>query len=243
MKIGRALGALLFGSWLSVAAWACSSAPPPTPREPVTTVPAASALPPPVPSASSLPATAATETSPPPVSDPATPPVASAPPEPAAPTTETETTHLTRSPVDILTAPDTAFLIDWTGSAPIQTARASCAEKSGGDAAAQAKCLSDARDAFKADVIRFRKDGSHWAWTVYKRAGNRLDEVASGRVTLTEASPSSVSVKFVTDKGLRPLLKNKREAVLTVPNDYSFEIDDAEWGSLKYEAKIGLVAN
>jgi hypothetical protein len=134
-------------------------------------------------------------------------------------------------------------LIDYAGSAPIEVARRTCAEKSGGDPAAQAKCLSDARDAFKADVIRFRKDGSHWAWTVYKRAGNRLDEVTSGRVTLTETSPSTVSIKFVTDKGMRPLLKNKREAVLTVPNGYSFEIDDADWGKLQYEAKIGLVAN
>jgi hypothetical protein len=41
---------------------------------------------------------------------------------------------------------------------------------------------------------------------------------------------------------VRPLLKNKREAVITVPNDYSFEVDDPEWGKLQYEAKIGLVA-
>jgi hypothetical protein len=145
--------------------------------------------------------------------------------------------------VDILTSPDTAFLINYTGSAPIETARRTCAEKSAGEPEAQAKCLSDAREAFKADVIRFRKDGSHWSWTVYKRDGSRLNELTSGRVDFSETSPNSVTVKFVSDRGMRPLLKNKREAVLMVPNDYSFEVDDAEWGKLQYEAKIGLVAN
>jgi len=134
-------------------------------------------------------------------------------------------------------------VINYAGSAPIESARRTCGEKSGGDPDAQAQCLSDARAAFKADVIRFRKDGSRWSWTVYKREGNRLDEVTSGRVELSEISPSSVKVKFITDKGMRPLFKNKREAVLTVPNDYSFEFADADWGKLVYEAKVGLVGS
>jgi len=134
-------------------------------------------------------------------------------------------------------------VINYAGSAPIESARRTCGEKSAGDPDAQAQCLSDARATFKADVIRFRKDGSRWSWTVYKREGNRLDEVTSGRVELIESSPSSVKVKFITDKGMRPLFKNKREAVLTVPNDYSFELNDADWGKLVYEAKVGLVGS
>lgn len=171
-------------------------------------------------------------------------PAASVPPEssPAVAPTEAPPARV-RSPIDILTSPDTAFVIDYAGSAPNEAARTTCAEKSGGDLAVQAKCLSDARDAFKADVIRFRQDGSQWSWTVYKRAGNRLSELSSGRIALTETSPNSVNLKLVTDKGLRPLLKNKREAALIVPNDYSFELEDPDWGKLTYEAKIGLVSN
>lgn len=228
------------GIGLSVGAGACSSAPPPPPVEPVAAPPVASAPPsvsaPSVSASSALPPAASAEVTP--------PPTASPPPEPPpAAAAAPESGKLARSPIDIITSPDTAFLINYASSAPIEAARRTCAEKSGGDPGAQAKCLSDARDAFKADVIRFRKDGAHWSWTVYKRAGNRLDEVSSGRVALTEASPSTVNVKFVTDKGMRPLLKNKRETVLSVPNDYSFEVDDADWGNLKYEAKIGLVGN
>ena len=235
---------LLIGWALNVGLSACGSAPPPAPVEPVAAVSAepASATKPPVP-AEPTPESAPT------ASDDAAPPAANADTSTASTATDSatdsaaDTSHPSRSPIDILTSPDTAFLIDYSGSTPIEVARRTCTEKSGDDAEARAKCLSDAREAFKADVIRFRKEGSHWSWTVYKRAGSRLDEVTSGRVELSEASPRSVKLKFITDKGLRPLLKNKREAVITVPNDYSFEIDDPDWGKLEYEAKIGLVAN
>jgi len=228
----RAPAELLIGCLLSVEVWACSSAPPPPPTPPIAPAPVAVA-PKPEPAPPVAPVAASNEATPPPVA-----------PEPA-PTSAaaTEGPKPSRSPIDILTSPDTAFQIDYAGSAPLEAARSTCAEKSGGDPEAQAKCLSDARGSFKADVIRFRKDGAHWSWTVYKRAGNRLDEVTSGRLALSETPPSTVSVKFLSDKGMRPILKNKREAIITVPNDYSFEIDDAELGKLKYEAKIGLVGN
>jgi hypothetical protein len=231
---------LLIACVLSLEVWACAGASRPAPVEPVVPAPAVSATAAAAPTEPPAPVPAA-----PPAanSDASLTPAASAEPTPAPADTASESRKPLRSPIDILTGPDTAFLIDYSGSAPIEAARRTCAEKSAGEPEAQAKCLSDARDAFKADVIRFRKDGSHWSWTVYKRNGNRLDEVSSGRVTLSEASPNSVNLKFVSDKGVRPLLKNKREAVITVPNDYSFEVDDTEWGRLQYDAKIGLVAN
>ena len=232
----RTYAVLVIGTSLSVGSWSCASTPTPAPLEPVAPAGVASAPQPQAPAVSAPPPPAIAEASP--------PPPAGAEPEPTPAATEApQGGSLARSPIAILTSGDTAFLIDYAHSAPVEAARRTCTEKSGGEPEAQAKCLSDARDAFKADVIRFRKDGSQWSWTVYKRAGNRLDEVTSGRVVLSEASPNSVNIKFATDKGVRPLLKNKREAVITVPNDYSFEVDDPEWGKLQYEAKIGLVAN
>lgn len=230
-----AYAALVTGSLLIAGGWACASAPPSF--EPVAPAAVVSVPQPEAPAVSAPPPIASAEPSPP-------PPPEGAEPEPAPAAAEApQGSSLARSPIAILTSGDTAFLIDYAHSAPIEAARRTCTEKSGGDPEAQAKCLNDARDAFKADVIRFRKDGSQWSWTVYKRAGNRLDEVTSGRVMLSEVSPNSVNIKFLTDKGVRPLLKNKRDAVITVPNDYSFEVDDPEWGKLQYEAKIGLVAN
>ena len=223
---------LLVGWALSIGFSACAGAPPPPPVEPLAPAPIVAPAPPPV-----------AEPAAPAASSEATAPTASAAP-PAPPAEDpTAASKPSRPPLEILTAVDTAFLINYSASAPVEAARRTCGEKSAGDSEAQAKCLSEAREAFKADVIRFRKEGTHWAWTVYKRGGSRLDEVSSGRVELSEASPNSVKIKLISDKGLRPLLKNKREAIISVPNDYSFEINDAEWGRLQYEAKIGLVAN
>lgn len=233
---------LLVGWALTVGFLGCAGAPPPGPSEAVQAAPPPSTTKPegPSESASPVPAVApvaSVETAPPPAAS------AAVTEAPAASDSAAESSHPSRSPIDVLTSSDTAFVIDYAGSAPIETARRTCGEKFGTDPELQAKCSSDARAAFKADVIRFRKDGSRWSWTVYKRDGSRLDEVTSGRVEFSEESLNSVKLKFITDKGLRPLFKNKREAVLTVPNDYSFEVDDADWGKLEYEAKIGLVGN
>jgi hypothetical protein len=175
---------------------------------------------------------------------PAPAPVAESAPAPEKkpePDAEERPSH---SPVDILTSPDTAFQIDYSGSAPLEAARKACAEKGGADDEAIARCMADARVAFKADVLRFKKDGNHWSCVVYKRDGSRLDEVYSARVELADDTPSSVKLKFTGgDKGVRPLLKNKRDAVVQVPNDYSLVITDPELGRLVYDAKVGLVAN
>ncbi len=214
---------------------ACGAPPPPaTPAPAAPTPPAASA-------------SAATETPSAPEA-PAPEPVASTPP-PAEPPPEKKAEpepeeKPSRPPLEIITAADTAFLVNYPSSAANEAARKTCSEKGGSDDEAIAKCMSDARAAFKADVLRFKKDGSHWSLIVYKRDGSRLDETYSARVDLSEESPSSVKLKFTgSEKGLRPLLKGKREASLGVPNDYSVIITDADLGKLVFEAKIGLVAN
>lgn len=149
-----------------------------------------------------------------------------------------------RPPIEILTSPETAFQINYSGSAPLEVARKACTAKAGADDEAIAKCMTEARAAFKPDVLRFKKDGSHWSCVVYKRDGSRLDEVYSARVDLSEASPSSVKLKFSgAEKGTRPLLKIKREIVVKVPNDYSFVLEDPDLGRLVYEAKVGLVGS
>jgi hypothetical protein len=149
-----------------------------------------------------------------------------------------------RPPVEILTAPDTAFLLNYSGSAPSDAARKACSERPGVDDEAIAQCMSKAREAFRPDVLRFKKDGSHWSCVIYKRNGSRLDEVYSARTDLTEDAPNRVKLKFTgAERGARPLLKSKREIVIVVPNDYSFVLTDPDLGQLIYEAKIGLVGS
>jgi hypothetical protein len=213
---------------LGVQLAACAAAPPPP-------------APPPPPPAAPAPkpeATAAPESEPAPPPAAAEPPPAPKPPEPEA------EEKPSRPPIELLTSPDTAFLINYPNSAPIEAARKTCAEKGGADDEAIAKCMSEARDAFKPDVLRFKKDGSHWSLIIYKRGGSRLDEVYSARVDLIEASPSTVTLKFsALEKGMRVLFKAKRDSVIKVPNDYSFVVDDPDLGHLVYEAKVGLIGS
>jgi hypothetical protein len=224
------------GVWvgaLGVALAACA-APAPTPVAPPAASPA-SVLPEPATLSAPEAGTA---------SEPAVPPVADTAPTPPQPPEPETIEKPSRPPVEILTGPDTAFLIDYSGSAPLEAARKTCSERSSADDEAIAKCMSDARASFKADVLRFRQDGAHWSCVIYKREGSRLEEVYSARVELTEASPSTVKLKFTgAEKGVRVLLKAKRDAEIEVPNDYSFVLTDPELGRLVYEAKIGLIGN
>ena len=221
--------ALAFSSALLV--FACSSAPPPAPAlEPVAAPPAAVApTPPPV---AEPPADAG---APPP--EPDAPLVApSAPAEPAEP-------KRSQTPINMLTARDAAFLVDYANSAAKQKAQATCETESKGDAEKQGTCLTKARDKFQPDVLKFRKDSeTKTSLLVYKRTGSTLRELWIGGVELSEPSPDSVKVKFIgSGKGARPIVRGRSDVVISVPNEYSIELDDPDLGHLRYDAKIGLV--
>ncbi|HEY4106425.1 MAG TPA: hypothetical protein VGM44_21140, partial [Polyangiaceae bacterium] len=157
---------------------------------------AACATPAPAPSspAPSAPAAPKPEPAPTPAADagPAPETVASAPPAATpAPTAETKTEpdpvqKPSRPPIEIITSPDTAFLINYPESAPLEVARKTCSDKGGSDDEAIATCMNDARAAFKPDVLRFKKNGKTWDFVIYKRDGSRLDEIYSARVDLSE---------------------------------------------------------
>jgi hypothetical protein len=117
-----------------------------------------------------------------------------------------------------------------------------CQEESQGDAEKQGACLTKARDAFLPDVLRFKKESeARTIFVVYKRSGSALRELSTGPVTLTEQGEDKLKIQFLGTKGSRPLWAGDKEALITVPNDYSIELDDKTHGHLRYNAKIGLV--
>ncbi|HEY3499916.1 MAG TPA: hypothetical protein VGK73_34735 [Polyangiaceae bacterium] len=212
--------------------FACSRQVTPT-SSPTPPPPLAVSSPAPPPPAS---ATPAPPPAPAPAPDPA--PAASANP-PAEPSTEL---GRSQKPLDMITARDAAFLIDYANSAPKQAAQTACEKESAGDPAKMGACLTKAREAFQPDVLRFRKDSeTQTSLVVYKRAGSTLRELAIAAVTLSEEG-DTVRVKFGGRyKGARPIWRGRPEGTLRVPNDYSIEIDDPDLGHLRYDAKIGLV--
>jgi len=210
--------------------WGCSPAPKPEPAAPpVAAAPTASTeSPEPAPSAAAEPAPeAATSSEPPPAPAPE--------PEPARPT---------QTPLQVISAPDVAFLVDYAGSAARERALEECDAEAKGDPAVKATCLEKARAKFIADVIRFKKDAQgKFQLAIYKRQGSRLDEIYIGSVELAEQGADAVRLKFTgREKGARPLFRGQANVVLKVPTEYSIEIDDAGFGRITYNAKIGLVS-
>jgi hypothetical protein len=189
------------------------------------------AAPVPAPVASAAPAPPA---EPPPSEVTAPPPVPSTPPSEDGP-------GRSQKPLQILTAADAAFQVDYANSEAKAKATERCENESKGDAEKQGACVAKARDAFMADVLRFKKESeSRILFIVYKRVGSVLREVSTGPVTLEEQG-DGVKVKFQSTKGARPLFIGAKEATIKVPNDYSLELDDPTHGRLRYDAKIGLL--
>lgn len=149
-----------------------------------------------------------------------------------------------QSPGDILTAPRVAFLIDYPNSEAKTKAQAACEkEPKHDDPAIMGACLQKARKQFLPDVLVFQKDKKdHVTLTIYKRNDSELKEVYVAPVAFADATDTSVKLKFKGGgSGQRPLFRNTNSPTLNLPNDYSLEIDDPEFGNLKYDAKIGLV--
>jgi hypothetical protein len=166
-----------------------------------------------------------------------------APSVPPEPSPEPSSPKLSQEPVNLVTARDVAFLIDYDNSTPKKTAEAACEKEAEGDPKMFAECLDKHRNQFKADVLRFVKDESgRITLTIYKRTGTSLNELSVSSIQFLDETDTSVSVKLTgKNKGQRPLFKSGVGSI-TVPNEYTIEIDDKDLGKLSYSAKIGLVS-
>jgi hypothetical protein len=220
---------LVFASVALLLACAGSPPPPGPPPEPAPAPPVVETPAPPATAEAPLDAGAA-------VADDAPLVAPSAPPEP----TETKRSQ---APINMLTARDAAFLVDYANSDAKQKAQTACESEAKGDAAKQGACLAKARDKFQPDVLKFRRDSeTKTSLLIYKRSGSTLREVWIGSVELSEPSPDTVKVKFIgAGKGARPVFRGRSDVVVSVPNEYSIELDDPDLGHLRYDAKIGLV--
>jgi len=152
-------------------------------------------------------------------------------PEPARPASEA------------LTASKVAFVLDYANSDAKAKAVAACEkDPKQDDPEVKSACLQKARSKFLADVMVFHKGKKDNATlTIYKRNQSELKEVFVAPVVFENVTPHSVQLKFKGGRGQRPLFRNTGSPTLNLPNDYSLEIDDAEYGKLRYDAKVGLV--
>ncbi len=162
----------------------------------------------------------------------------------ATPTEASSGSQPSQSPADSLTAARVAFLIDYANSEAKVKAQANCEkDPKKDDPAAKAACMQKARSQFLADVLVFQKDKKgHITLTIYKRNDSELKEVYIAPVSFANETPNSLHIKFTGGgSGQRPLFKNSNSPTISMPNDYTIELEDSEYGKLRYDAKIGLV--
>jgi hypothetical protein len=143
----------------------------------------------------------------------------------------------------MLTARDAAFLVNYSSSEARQMADTDCEKQSKGDLDVRRDCLDKARERFQPDVVRFKTESEgHFALVIYKRSGSALKELYTGSIEFFEEAADSVRMRLTgREKGLRPLFRTQKEALIRVPNNYSIELEDPQLGKLSYDEKIGLI--
>lgn len=147
----------------------------------------------------------------------------------------------TRTPTDILTAPDTLFLFSFNDSDAKQAAETKCDEKAGNNPKKKNECMAAERKNFPPDGHRFKKDGGQWWWITVRQNGNRLVTMHKIPFEFGEETPTSITLKPTgKDKGQAPM-NVPAKVVFEVPNDYQIALKDPKLGRLVFQAKIGVV--
>lgn len=147
-----------------------------------------------------------------------------------------------RTPLDIITAPDVVFLFSFNDSEPKAAAEERCTKKAGENAKKMNECMAAERKKFPADGHRFKKDEKEqWWWITVRQTGNRLTALHKIPVEFGEETATSITLKPVgKDKGSSPMTPPAK-VEFEVPNDYQIAIKDPKAGRLVFQAKVGVV--
>lgn len=145
-----------------------------------------------------------------------------------------------RTPEDILKAPDTVFLFSFNDSEPKQLAEEKCTKKVGDNPKKMNECMAGVRKQFPPEGHRFKKDDKdQWWWITVRQDGNKLTELHKIPVEFGEATDTSITLKPVgKDKGRAPM-NPPAKIVFEVPNDYQIALKDPKHGRLVFQAKVG----
>ncbi|HZF54681.1 MAG TPA: hypothetical protein VE093_38800 [Polyangiaceae bacterium] len=184
---------------------------------------------------------ASTATSARPTSEPAPQASATASSTPTAPSSLTETSTLTRSVKDIVTAPTIAFQFDFNNSEINNVTEDRCNKESNGDPKANADCMQAARSKQGVHVHRFVEKNGTWFWSTYERRGNQMVLLHKFAFEFGEETKNTLEIKPIgKDLGLAPM-PAPRSLLIKCPNDFSIELTDPKLGRMVFDAKMGLI--
>lgn len=152
---------------------------------------------------------------------------------------------VTRTPKSYLTAPDIVFKFSFKESDIGQKAEKECAEKTGGDGAKMAKCLSAAQKKHPIDDYHFKPgDNDNWFLLAMQTKGSTVSWTHRLPIEFGKETDKTIVVKITgPDKGQKPWRNPPSEITFEVPNDYQIIQKDPELGKLVFEAKISTLGD
>jgi hypothetical protein len=163
-------------------------------------------------------------------------------PTPAAPEEKAEEKP-TRLPSEILSGEDKAWVFSFEGSAAYDKAKSGCDERFKDDPANRAKCITKARDTFIADAMEFTRDyKGNDVWVIYKSKSNKLVKVYSVQIEYGAQDNDTVSIKKLGNETGKPVLfSGVSEFKVKLGGEYSLEMEDAQHGTVAYDARLGFI--
>jgi pyruvate/2-oxoglutarate dehydrogenase complex dihydrolipoamide acyltransferase (E2) component len=184
---------------------------------------------------------ASTATSASPASEPAPQASATESSTPTAPPSLTETSSLTRSVKDIVTAPTVAFQFNFNSSEINDVTENRCNKESNGDPKANADCMQAARNKQAIHVHRFTEKNGTWFWSTYERRGNQMVLLHKFAFEFGEETKNTLEIKPIgKDLGLAPG-PTPRSLLIKCSNEFSMELTDPKLGRMVFDAKMGLI--
>ena len=184
---------------------------------------------------------ASTATSARPTSEPAPQASATASTTPKSPTSDNETSRLTLSVKDAVTAPTVAFQFNFNNSEINNVAEDRCNKESNGDPKANADCMQAARKKQGVHVHRFVEKNGTWFWSTYQRRGNQMVLLHKFAFEFGEETKNTLEIKPIgKDLGLA-VMPTPRSLLIKCPDDFSIELTDPKLGRMRFDGKMGLI--
>jgi hypothetical protein len=126
-----------------------------------------------------------------------------------------------------------------------EKAEKACSEKSKGDQAKQAACMTAAQKKFGADGYHFTQDDSgKWFWEVVQVKNGVVHNLHRVPIEFGKETDTTIQVKVVGKdevKGAKGSLPS--EVTFDVPNGYQIVQTGSDDGKIVFEAKLGLLGD
>jgi hypothetical protein len=151
-----------------------------------------------------------------------------------------------RKAKDYITTPDAVFMYSFNESDAKDKAEKACSEKTKGDQAKQAVCMTAAQKKFGADGYHFAQDDSgKWYWEVVQVTKNAtVHNLHRVPIEFGTETDNSIEVKVVGKdevKGAKSAAPG--DTKFEVPNSYQIIMNDPQNGKVVFEAKLGLLGD